>query len=247
VPQQQGTAFVGLRLDPPTQGAGRCLDVPPRPKSKKGKIRLTKSAVRVQQVIDAEALRRVNAVNAWIDAGIDARDLCSSGFGMRAFSPNVSWAGGPTADAAGLPDPRPLEVVRRRKPPADFTVDRAALVTNERISLALEARVRATWKRLNRLTGGNLARSSDLRGRPLYDGLALAGPVPVSEDAPPAKLEIGPVKRVGKLPVTVATARRTQKRSQGAILLANRIIDEIRGGLEEEHFRPGSIGSRHLT
>lgn len=244
---QQGTAFIGLRLDPPTESEGLCAAVPPRPTSKKGKIRLTKSAVGTQQRIDAEALRRLNAVNAWIDDGIAPRDLCSAAFGMNAFSPGISWVGGPSASPSELPEPRALATKRRKKPAANFTLDRAALATNDRISRALLARAVATRERLDGLTGGNLEPTADLRGRSLYAGLTPATPIPETPDAPPAGLEIGRVPPVGKLRVNAATMRRTQARSQRAIRLANEVIDEIRSGLTEENFQPGSIGSRHLT
>jgi hypothetical protein len=46
--------------------------------------------------------------------------------------------------------------------------------------------------------------------------------------------------------VTAAQLRTTQRRSQRAIRIANRVNDRITQGLTEAQFQPGSIGSVRL-
>ena len=46
--------------------------------------------------------------------------------------------------------------------------------------------------------------------------------------------------------LTAAQLRRTQRQSQRAIRLANRVTDLIEAGLTESQFLPGSIGSDRL-
>lgn len=87
-----------------------------------------------------------------MDAGTLPSDLCGGAFGPSAFQQGIPWAGsGPTETAP--PDPRPIEIVKQKKPPANFTLSRQQAVTNDRISRALFARATATLERVNGLTG----------------------------------------------------------------------------------------------
>jgi hypothetical protein len=223
-----------------------CNTVPPRPTSKKGTVRLSDQAVKIQQNIDSAALRRLNAANAWIDAGIVPTDLCARAFGQGAFQEGIPWVGGALAQGAEPPVPRELTIVKKKKPRVRFTADRRALRINENISLALLARARATLERITMLTGGNLAGGANLSGRPLYGGLGVGGALPPSAEATPTPLEIGPVRRAGRVPATTAQVRKTQRRSQQAIKLANRVNDRIKAGLTDQQFRSHSIGAARL-
>ena len=90
-------------------------------------------------------------------------------------------------------------------------------------------------------TGGNLAEQTALAGRPLYAGLATSGALPAPQTAPARGLEIGPLPKAGKVTLTARQLRTTQKCSQRAIVLANRVNDRITSGLTEGQFQSGSI------
>lgn len=220
-----------------------CAPVPPRNTSEKGSIKLTKQALIIQQKIDAAALRRLNAANAWIDQGIVPTDLCGNGVGSTAFQPGISWGDGPSGSNAGLPDPRPLNVIKKQKPPANFTLSLRQIAINDRISEALLRRATATAERLSSLTGGNLADGAMVTGRARPQDLVAGAPVPPSTEPGPTPLQIGPKVDQGKLTFTAGQLRKTQQRSQSAIVIANRVNDRIRAGLTEEQFQEGSIGS----
>jgi hypothetical protein len=119
-------------------------------------------------------------------------------------------------------------------------------VINDRISRALLARAQATETRINGLTGGNLAQGATLTGRPLWPGLATTGPLPASQTTPATPLSIGPLPPAGRISVSAAQLRTTQRRSQQAIRIANRVNDRITQGLTETEFQSGSIGSARL-
>jgi methionine-rich copper-binding protein CopC len=231
----------------PTAGAAVCNPIPNRGAGKKGTIRLTKQALVIQQRIDAAALRRLNAANDWIDQGIVPTDLCAGAFGQSVFAGGVPWAGGGAAQAASPPDPRPLKTVTKNKKPGTFTVNMRQVRINDTISRALLARAQATAERIDSLTGGNLAPGASLRGRPLYPGLTTSGALPGTGDAAATPLSIGKLPPAGKLRVNVAQLKKTQQRSQQAIILANRVNDRIEAGLTEDQFKAGSIGAGRLS
>ena len=223
-----------------------CDATPRRSAGDKGTITLSERALRIQQRIDSAALRRLDAVNDWIDAGVIATDLCAGGFGPSAFQAGITWRGGAAATAQTPPSPRPLSPPRARRSSAEFTVSLRQVRINERISKALVARAQATWRRVNGLTGGNLAPQTTLAGRPLIPGLAPAGAMPPSRDGAATRLIVPRSKGTGKVTLSAAQLRRTQRQSQRAIRLANRVTDRIEAGLTESQFQPGSIGAGRL-
>ena len=229
----------------PTQANSVCNPAPTRTPGKKGTIRLSPQALAIQQRIDAAALRRLNAANVWINQGIVPTDLCAGSFGPGAFQAGINWVGGAPVDTTP-PSPRALRIIKKKKRPANFTVSRRQVRINDTISRALFARARATEARIQTLTGGNLAQGAKLTGRPLWPGLATTGPLPASAESPATPLRIGTLPPAGRITVSAAQLRRTQRRSQQAIRIANRVNDRIPQGLTESQFRPGSIGSARL-
>ena len=223
-----------------------CAAVPPRNTSKKGTIKLTKQALIIQQRIDAEALRRLNAANAWINQGIAPTDFCGNGVRPMAFQAGLSWQDGPSASVAEQPDPRPRNVIKKNKPQANFTLSLLQIAINDRISEALLRRATATAERLSSLTGGNLADGAALGARYRPQDLVAGAPVPPSAEPGPTPLRIGPKTKTGKVTFTAKQLQKTQQRSQRAIVLANLVNDRIQAGLTDEQFQDGSLGSSRI-
>ena len=229
----------------PTSGDPVCNAVPDRTPGQKGTATYTQTNLRIQQNIDSAGLRRLNAINAWIDAGILSRDLCAGAFGPSAFQAGTRFAGGAAHDASP-PAPRAIQIRRRSGRRGRITRSRVQLVINENIGRALRARAAATLKRVTSLTGGNLAPGTTLAGRAVWPGLVTSGPQPASTDGPATKLSIGRLPAPIPIRENAVTVRRQQRRSQGSIILANRSLDAIRAGLTEANFVTGSIGSGHF-
>ena len=76
----------------------------------------------------------------------------------------------------------------------------------------------------------------------------LVGVQPSHPSAEPAAtpLSIGPLPRAARISVSAAHLRRTQRRGQQAIRIANRVNDRITQGFTEAQFQPGSIASARL-
>ncbi len=244
-----GPARAGQATAPSAQRPA-CRPRPYRRPSPKGTIELTRSALAIQQRIDAAALRRLNAANAWIDRGIQAGDLCGDAFGPNAFAAGIAWSTSPddAPGTSGPPLPRPVGNASPSSPSrtSRFDLTLRQVRINDRISRALAVRARATWARINGLTGGNLAPTTRLSGRPLYAGLVAASIPLDGTEAPPTPLAIGRIDPPRGLRLTAAQLRTTQRRSQRAVVLANRVNDLISAGLTEDHFRSGSIGAHRL-
>lgn len=228
-----------------TPAGATCRPVPTRRKSGDDSIRVTRQALIIQQRIDAAALRRLNGANAWIDAGIAARDLCGNSFGPAAFQAGIAWASGQADAGATPPSPRPVSIVKRSKPGARFTLSVRQVRINDRISRALFARAVATWRRIAALSGGNLAPSTRIGASIRTRDLA-GGALPGSVEQAATPLRIGALPKAGTIRLTAAQLRRTQQRSQQAILLANGVNDRIRAGLTERQFLAGSIGAGRI-
>ena len=71
-------------------------------------VRLTAGRLLVTQQIAQAAVRRVAAVEPWLDAGLTTGDLRDGGLDRAAFASAVTLSGSGTPIANGLATPRPL-------------------------------------------------------------------------------------------------------------------------------------------
>lgn len=231
---------------PPSSGDPVCNAVPDRTPGPKGTPAYTQAGLRTQQNIDSAGLRRLNAINAWIDGGIVPTDLCAGAFGPGAFQAGMRFVGG-APHAATPPIPRSVEMARKSSRRGQITKSPRQLEINEAIGRAFFARAEATLERIGALTGGNLAPGANLAGRVVWPGLATSGPQPAPINGTPTPLSIGPLPRKLQIRPNDATVRAQQRRSQRAMMLANRSFDTITRGLLPENFTPGSIGSGRIS
>ena len=136
--------------------------------------------------------------------------------------------------------------MKKKKPPANFTLSLTQIAINDRISRALLARANATAARLSALTGGNLAAGVTIPGRPRQQDPVAGAALPPSSEPSATPLRIRPPASAGKLTFSAAQLKKTQQRSQKAIVIANRVNDRIGAGLTEQQFLPGSIGAARI-
>ena len=232
--------------DPPLPPAAAngdpvCAPVAARPAGRESDtIRLDAAQLLISQRIAQAAVRRANAVEAWLDAGIVAGDLCGNAFGPAEFAGFI-WAGG-AGNPPVAPTPRPITVApANAAEAADVSLSAAQLLINQRISQAAVRRVDALIDRLNAgLTGGDLVDGA-LGAGALWTGLrartvTTAAPVPRSRTV--IRERDGEGERVS---VSVAQLRINQRISQAAVRRVNALADRLQRGLTGAEFRDGSL------
>ena len=250
-------ATVALTVQPPpvaaltTTAGDVCAPPPaPRPTSGKGRLALTLAQLRINQRIGSAGLRRLEAVEAWLNAGIEARDICGGTIGPEKLAPGIIAIPQP-ASIAALQPPNPRPVTPRAATPkrnVTFTLSRAQLLINQRIYQALIRRAAALKSRLDGgLSGGDV--SDGAIGQPqLHDRLAIAG----TSSAPPAApttTEIatpGP-RSPGAVTLSLNQLGINQRVAQGGVRRANALIDRLTPGLTGSDLRDGTIGSSDLA
>jgi hypothetical protein len=246
---QQGG--VVLPPPPPPDGSPWCAVVPQRPKStgKPAKIKLEASQLLISQRIAQAAVRRANAIEAWLAGGIVERDLCGSAFQQADFGGGVTLAPGTSVAPPTQADPRPIVVTPGKKggKAARVKLEVGQLLINQRISQAAVRRVNALAARLDAgLTGGDIvdgAVTGAKLGRNLVITAAPAGAaVPASTTPAGARGGGG-----GKVTVSVKQLAINQRISQAAVRRVNELVDRLMRGLSGKDFRDGTIGAADLA
>ena len=226
-----------------------CAVVPARPASgRPGTIRLSRAQMLVSQRIAQAALRRADAVDRWLAAGVTGNDLC--GGSIRATQLGPGLVAGPAATPrTGRPAaPRPL-VVRRAGggDPGAVRLDARQLLINQRISQAAIRRVAALEARLDAgLTGGDVRPGAVSLGQ-LAGDLRVVRATPAARPAP-SVTRLAPARRSGgRVTVSVEQLRINQRIAQAAVRRSNALQDRIRRGLTGDDLRPNTLVADNLA
>jgi len=231
-----------------------CAAVPARrPSGGDGAARFTLSQrqLLINQRISQAAIRRLNAVQQWLDSGLVTGDLCGGGIGQADLGAGIVAALGGPAAALTIAAPRPLGASpARRGRPGRVEVSAGQLLINQRISQAAVRRANGLEARLSRgLTGGDL-RDGQITQAKLAAGLAITSATPVP-DPPAASRTIIAGRRQGARPGRVALSagqlRINQRISQAAVRRANGLTDTLSAGLSGDDFQDGSITAVDLA
>jgi hypothetical protein len=235
------------------QGGAVCRVLPAPPAATPGDpsdIRLTTGQLLINQRIDQAAIRRANGVQAWLDDGVEGRDLCQGSLGAGELAPGIitDAAGGPIA--FGVPDPRPIVVAPAKAGDASqFTLTVSQLLINQRISQAAIRRLNGLKARMDDgLTGGDVE-DRTLTQPILVSGLrVLAAPPPASPPAASATV-IAAATPGDPSQVTLSTTQIliNQRISQAAVRRANELIARIDDGLVATDVKDGSVTALDLA
>ncbi|MDX6555198.1 MAG: hypothetical protein QOD86_1393 [Miltoncostaeaceae bacterium] len=234
---------------PPEEGdAGTmlCARVPARRHHDAGgapRLALTPAQLRINQRISQAAMRRANAIERWLDAGLVARDLCGGAIGAADLGPGVTTV----ARAGGAPvaaDPRPVaDGGEPRHPPARVRLSAGQLLINQRISQSALRRLDALDRRLDDgLTDADIREGAITAGK-LVAGLAIAAVDPTAaapeRPAPPERPE--PARGRRAVTLSLAQLRINQRIAQAAVRRANSLGDRLARGLTGADIRDGTI------
>ena len=213
-------------------------------------VRLSAAQLLVTQRIAQAAVRRIDAVERWLNEGVTSGDLRDGGLGPGEFSAAVTLAGAGVPISNGLATPRPLlEPSRVRAPRSRVAVTRRQLLINQRISQAALRRAAALERRLDAgLTGGDL-RDGAITPSKLAPGLSAASAPATGPSAAPTRTAVPRAagRPGGRVSLTDRQALINQRVSQAAVRRANGLRLLIEGGLTGEQFREGSIGAAKLS
>jgi hypothetical protein len=212
-------------------------------------FRLSAAQLLVTQRTAQAALRRVLAVERWLDEGLTSGDLRDGGLGRGDFSAEVTLAGLGTPIANGLAAPRPLP-----EPPAGLparprvAVTATRLLIDQRISQAALRRAQALERRFAAgLTGDDL-RDGAVTASKLAPGLSVAGADDGASATAPTRTAPPPARRrAARVRLSDAQASINLRISQAALRRAGRLRRLAQGGLTGESFRAGSIGAADLS
>lgn len=252
-PDDRALKVGGLRLlpDAATASADRCASVPRAPVRRgtgPARFTLTVRQLQINQRIGQAAIRRLAAVDAWLDAGVQTRDICGGSIGPADLAPGIdSEPRGVSLAALTTADPRPLRVAGATRRRADFTLSRRQLLINQRIYQAAVRRANAIQRRLDEgLTGGDLVDGAIAQGK-LHDRLRIVGVTP--GPAVPASVTrlAAPSRRGGDVELSVRQLAINQRVAQAGVRRANELARRLRRGLTGAHFRDGTIGAADLA
>jgi hypothetical protein len=212
------------------------------------RFHLSPDQLLINQRISQAAIRRLNAVEAWLRAGIVERDLAGYGIGTRELGAGIEAAGGPVV-ASRPASPRPVTPARgTRGNAARVQVSADQLLINQRISQAAVRRANALEKRIRGgLTGGDV-RDGAISAAVLTRGLAIVGTGPAPVVAA-SRTQVAPARRGAAGAVALATGqlRINQRISQAAVRRSNALIRTLEAGLTGANFRADSLTSADLS
>lgn len=214
-----------------------------------GRVTLSREQLLINQRISQAAIRRVNAVQAWLDAGVVGTDICGGALGPEDLG-GVTYRLDPPDGFGPAATPRPLRVAAAGGgDPSEIRLSREQLLINQRISQAAVRRSNALRTRLlTGLTGGDVRDGSIVRGN-LRRGLVLVAATAVPTPPAPSTTVVRPA--VENNPAGVALSRDqlliNQRISQAAVRRSNALIAHIRTGLNGRDFRANTITAVDLA
>ena len=211
-------------------------------------VRVGPAQMLVDRRVAQAALRRVNAIEQWLDAGVTAGDLRHEGLGASAFAASLGPRG--PADAAGTAAAatRPIGTGAGARARGPIRATPRELLRTRRIAQSAVRRLEGVEERLaGGLTGGDVVDGS-IGPEQRAGGVSLASPRGQAQAAPRTVTVVAPARHA---PRRVRVTRRalliSQKTSQGALRRAGALRARLLLGLSTADFQPGSIGPADLA
>jgi len=262
-----GDLFVADRLNnrvrmvenplPPSaipEGTAQCATVPVRRTGgrRQGTVRLTAQQLLINQRISQAAVRRVNAVQEWLDDGLVTNDLCGGAFQPLNFGPGVTVTATSAARPEALQAPKPRPVIPRRGrtgSAAAVKLEAAQLLISQRISQAAVRRANALTERLDQgLTGGDL-RDGVVTLAKIAVGIRISAATSAGFGPAASRTVVDPPPSRRSVKVTLSAAQIliNQRIAQAAVRRSNALVDRIKRGLSARDFQQGTITFRVLA
>ena len=229
--------------------ACKVLPLPPAPSDEEATFTLTVSQLRINQRISQAAIRRLNAVEARLNAGLATRDLCGYSVGPGQLGPGITSATAAASLAPVAPaDPAPIVDPGRSGQGDPLTLSAQQLLINQRIDQAAIRRATGITNRLEAgLTGGDVKTGQVTQGK-LYDRLQILSKAPAPE--PPPSTTTIPARQQppdpGSVTLSTAQLRINQRIAQAGVRNANALIRRLETGLSGADLRPATLTAADL-
>ncbi|MEW6582651.1 MAG: hypothetical protein AB1416_07820, partial [Actinomycetota bacterium] len=240
----------GGSVPTPTTPSCRTVAEPSAPKGDPSRVRLTRSQLLTNQRISQAAVRRANAIQEWLEAGITARDLCGGAVDRAEFGPGVTVGFLPASTPPVVATPRSITP----RPTGGGTtarvrLSRSQLLINQRISQAAVLRANALKARLDAgLTGGDV-KDGSLTANTLVFGLGILAAAPGA--SPAAKTTTVITRPLYGTPGRVHLSRSqlliNQRISQAAVRRTNALRARLQRGLAGSDLRDGTLSAVDLA
>jgi Tol biopolymer transport system component len=229
-----------------------CKALPPPPATSAGgtaTFTLSAGQLLINQRIGQAAIRRLNAVEARLGGGLQARDLCGHTVAPDRLGPGItSVLESASLAPAAIADPAPIEDPGRKGAGDEVTLSAAQLLINQRIYQAAIRRADGIAARLDGgLSGGDIAAGAVTQGK-LADRLRIVSASPTPEPAatttviPPRKRPPDP----GSVVLSVGQLKINQRVAQAGVRDANALIRRLEGGVQGTGLRPGTLTAADL-
>jgi Tol biopolymer transport system component len=230
--------------------ACKSLPLPPAPADKSDVVfTLSVGQLKINQRISQAAIRRLNALQARLDGGLAARDLCGYSVGPTELGPGITSAPAAASLAPAAPaDPAPITDPGRSGQGDPLTLSAAQLLINQRIDQAAIRRATGITNRLDAgLTGGDI-KAAQVTQAKLYDRLQILAKTPTAE--PPSSTTTIPPRQSppdpGSVTLSVGQLRINQRISQAGVRNANALIRRLETGLSGADLKPATLTAADL-
>jgi len=229
---------------------GLCPAPPERPPSDPADdVTLSVTQLRINQRIYSAAIRRANALDAWLGARIRTDDLCGGSIGAWALGAGVAVTGAPDTRAVPVATPRPVVV----PPAADktgvvFTLSVDQLRINQRIAARAVREANALLARLDGgLSGGDVQDGAVTTDR-LQATISIAGLGP-STSTPPTTTDVAPAGTAADAVFTLTATQLliNQRIGQAAIRRLNEVRGRLLDGISGDELRVHTLTSADIT
>jgi hypothetical protein len=198
---------------------------------------------------ERSGIRRLNAVEARLNGGLAARDLCGYSIGPPQLGPGITSAPAAASLAPAAPaDPAPINDPGRSGQGDPLTLSAQQLLINQRIDQAAIRRATGITNRLEAgLTGGDVQAGQVTQGK-LFNRLQILNKTPSPE--PPASKTVIPPRQnppdPGSVTLSIGQLRINQRISQAGVRNANALIQRLETGLSGTDLRPATLTAADL-
>jgi hypothetical protein len=212
-------------------------------------VRLTAAQLLATQRTAQAALRRANAVESALDAGLGPQFIRNSGLDASAFGPGVELAQDQTVGCVPPAPPADVPMPTARTAERRVRLSAAQFATTRRVAQAALWRANALKARLDAgLTGGDL-RPGAIDQTKLAPGLRLAALTTLgATPGPPTATHLAKSTGLpGRVRLSAGQLAITQHMARAAFERANALVDRLAAGLSTADFRPGSLGPADVS